>query len=165
MSASGLVECSPGWPSGCSAFALSAVPCWPRHDLVGLAFTVAGVVGSVLATLSRRGAATFVAAAAIGHLALVGRPTTVATLLTALLLAAFLAAAETAETDSWRVGWRAAAVDHIGFAVPALAGAAAILLIGEVGVSGGVISTGVALLGVVATGVVIVSVSRLNREH
>ncbi len=141
--------------------ALSAVPCWPSHDVIGLAFGVAGVVGSVLATLSRRGAATFVATAAIGHLALTGRPPIVATVLTALLFAAFLAAAETVETDSWRVGWRVVAIDHIGYAVPALAAVAAVLLVGEVGFSGGAISTVVALFGVVAAGVLIVATSRL----
>ncbi len=141
--------------------ALSAVPCWPRHDLLGLAFAMAGVVGSILTALRRRGAATFVTAAAIGHLALAARPPVVATLLTALLLAAFMAAAQIAETESWLAGWRAAAVDHLGYGVPALATSAATLLIGEIGFSGGAIDTAVALLGVVVAGVLIVSMSRL----
>lgn len=113
---------------GLVGVALSLVPGLADAGVPGLALITAGIIGSGFAAFGRAGAATFVAALVIGHVAIPVHASVAVVLLTSAVLSQFLALADIAETQVWRAGWRPVVGAHAWIACAATASAAAVLL-------------------------------------
>lgn len=136
---------------------LSAAPLLWVGGPVGVGLTAVGVLGLGVAVLGRNaGALTVVAAAAIGHVAAARHPLPAAGVIAiAVLLAAFLAASELAETNRWEKPPRKA-LPATGTALLAgVAGTAVLAVVGGLPRPTGWIAAVVAVVGAVAAAAVL----------
>jgi hypothetical protein len=123
----------------------------------------AGLVACVGVVAGLPGAVTGAAVAAIAAVAVPETPSPVVVLATAALLAATLAAAETAENGRWRLGLRQVIATHGPAAALGLAGAGAALLAGSAALTSAPLAVAAALLAVSAIGALILVLAPRRR--